>query len=597
MSEGLRIADDLTLPVEVATDTSAILARKGAGKTYTAAVLAEEDVRAGIPFAALDPMGAFWGLRSSADGLSAGLPVTIIGGEHGDVPLEPTGGKVVADLVVDTPSWYVIDLSGVDSNAGQDRFACDFAERLYRRKAPSAQRAPLHLIIDEADSFAPQNAKGRERMLGAYEAIARRGRIRGIGSTWITQRPAVLNKNVLTQADVLICLQITSPQDRKAVDEWAKGHSSDEERLAFLAALATLKRGEAWVWAPNILDSFRQVQIRQRETWDSSATPKPGEQARAPVAAAEVDLEALAAAMAETVERAKASDPEALRQQAALLQSTIAAQARKIEGLERSTELGLVALDNAIQRSIDEAPQPFVPAEVGEAAEAFWAEMDGVLARMAEVVPSWRAEGEKALQRLAEGLSGAVRSARPLAIVSDPVRGHRASSPARATVQAVGAASDEPITGGAMRMLAACAQYPGGLTRSQVGTLADVKKTGGTFTTYLGRLKRAGLLVEEHGRLFATEQGMTVADVAAVPSDPAGVLEHWRSKFGTSGARRMLDVVADAGAAGVTRAVLAERAGITGSGGTFTTYLGRLRTNGLVEESGGVVRLAEWLVA
>lgn len=183
----IRIADDLALPVDIATDTSAILARKGAGKTYTGAVLFEEDVAVGIPAVALDPMGAFWGLRASADGTKEGLPVTILGGEHGDAPLERTGGKVVADLVVDQPSWYVLDLSSFDSNAAQDQFATDFAERLYRRKAPQEARTPLHLIIDEADSFAPQRAKGQERMLGAYEAIARRGRIRGIGSTFITQ--------------------------------------------------------------------------------------------------------------------------------------------------------------------------------------------------------------------------------------------------------------------------------------------------------------------------------------------------------------------------------------------------------------------------
>ena len=128
---------------------------------------------------------SFW---AAADGKAEGLPVVIIGGEHGDVPLEPTAGKVIADLVVDHPGCYVVDLSSTESNAEQDRFACDFAERLYRRK--NKVRTPLHLFVDEADAFAPQRPlPGQQRMLGAFEALVRRGGIRGIGTTLITQRP------------------------------------------------------------------------------------------------------------------------------------------------------------------------------------------------------------------------------------------------------------------------------------------------------------------------------------------------------------------------------------------------------------------------
>jgi DNA helicase HerA-like ATPase len=82
------------------------------------------------------------------------------------------------------------------------RFMVAFAETLYR-----LNREAVHLFVDEADAFAPQarNYGGDEnRMLGAMEDIVRRGRKRGIGCTLITQRPAVLNKNVLTQCEVLV---------------------------------------------------------------------------------------------------------------------------------------------------------------------------------------------------------------------------------------------------------------------------------------------------------------------------------------------------------------------------------------------------------
>src|SRR2546430_1759753 len=99
----LHISKHLSLPIDFATKTVAILAQRRKGKTYTASVIAEEMVAAKQPFVALDPTGAWWGLRASADGKSDGLPVVILGGQHGDVPLERTGGRLVADLVVDEP--------------------------------------------------------------------------------------------------------------------------------------------------------------------------------------------------------------------------------------------------------------------------------------------------------------------------------------------------------------------------------------------------------------------------------------------------------------------------------------------------------------
>lgn len=83
----LRIAPDLVLPLDFVTSTSAILAQKGSGKSYTASVEAEELLAAGQQVVVLDPTGAWWGLRAGADGVSAGFPIAVLGGDHGDIPL------------------------------------------------------------------------------------------------------------------------------------------------------------------------------------------------------------------------------------------------------------------------------------------------------------------------------------------------------------------------------------------------------------------------------------------------------------------------------------------------------------------------------
>jgi len=107
----LHLAADFAIPADAVTQTFAILAKRGVGKTYCASVLVEELLKAGLHAVVVDPIGVWWGLRASADGTRPGLPIVILGGDHGDVPLEVTAGQVIADLVVDEGISAVLDLA------------------------------------------------------------------------------------------------------------------------------------------------------------------------------------------------------------------------------------------------------------------------------------------------------------------------------------------------------------------------------------------------------------------------------------------------------------------------------------------------------
>jgi hypothetical protein len=180
-----------------------------------------------------------------------GFPVVILGGEHGDVPLEKGAGEIVAKLVVEERVSVLLDLSQFRKARSRRRFMADFLETLYRLKAKEALRTPLMVIIDEADAIAPQKPnRGEERMLGAAEDIVRRGGQRGIGCMMITQRTAVLNKNVLTQCEMLVALRTISPQDLKAMQAWIDVHGSIEERDTLMESLPSLPQGDAWFWSP-----------------------------------------------------------------------------------------------------------------------------------------------------------------------------------------------------------------------------------------------------------------------------------------------------------------------------------------------------------
>ena len=95
----LDVSPDLQLPDSMVTGSIALLAVKGAGKSNAAVVLAEPMHRAGLPWVAIDPKGDWWGIRSSRDGKGPGLPVSVFGGLHGDLPLAPEAGVLIADRV------------------------------------------------------------------------------------------------------------------------------------------------------------------------------------------------------------------------------------------------------------------------------------------------------------------------------------------------------------------------------------------------------------------------------------------------------------------------------------------------------------------
>lgn len=313
-------ADGFRLEAAAAEDVIAIVGRRGRGKTTTAVVLVEELHDAGGRFCVADPVGVWWGLKSSKDGRSAGIPVVVMGGEHSDVPLEDTAGRVIADFVADpTGPSVVLDFRGF--RKGQmTRFMTDFLEQLYHRN-----RAPLHLVLDEADQFAPQRVMSETaRLVGAAEDVCKMGRAKGLHPIVITQRPAAINKNVLTQAGLLVAHALTGPQDQKAVDEWIRANADEAQRGEFMDTIAGLAKGVAWFWQPEI-PIFQRVQVRNRETFDSSATPKRGEARAAPKVLAEVDLEELKKRIAGTIEKAKAEDPRELRAEIVRLKKELAA--------------------------------------------------------------------------------------------------------------------------------------------------------------------------------------------------------------------------------------------------------------------------------
>jgi len=310
------------IPRQALESHIAILGKTGSGKTVAAKGMVERILDARGRACAIDPTGVWHGLRSSADGKTAGYPVVIFGGPHADVPLAQTHGEAIAEIVGNSSTSAVIDTSLMRVSE-RTRFFADFGDALIRKN-----KGPLHLVIDEAHLFMPQGRVAdpwSAQMLHAANNLVSLGRSRGLRITIISQRPAKVHKDALTQAETLIAMRLIAPQDRNAVEAWIEDNADDSKAKEIISSLATLKTGEAWLWAPE-LGVLERIKFSKNKTFDSSRAPDASE-GEGPVLAP-INLKRVHEKLAALEEEAKANDPKLLKAEVARLTRELSSESR-----------------------------------------------------------------------------------------------------------------------------------------------------------------------------------------------------------------------------------------------------------------------------
>lgn len=556
-------------PDEMLAQHLAIVGKAGSGKTYTSKGMIERLLVDKRRVCILDPTGVWWGLRSSADGKSAGFPVVVFGGAHADVPIAEQSGGALAKIIAEKNLPAIIDLS--EMLIGQrHRFVTAFAETLYRDN-----RAPLHLVIDEADEFCPQNPMPEtKRMLHHVDRIVRRGRVRGFRVMLITQRPAVLHKNVLTQANTLIAMRLTAPQDRNAIKAWVEGQADVARGKSVLESLAQLPRGEGWVWAPE-LGFLERVAFPQISTFDSSRTPGDDEVVAEPTKLAAVDLSEIKASFA-AVEKEASSVKD--------LQAAVVTLRRKLSAAEKVPGGGVTEAE--VQRRIDQAlraaaksPPVGAPLDIGR-------------------IKSMR-EAARQICLLADVVLGTAESDSG----SAPAPRHRASAPvdhANGTAALPPTIVSTDVTRPQQIILNALAQLSAfGLpapNKMVVAAQAHVSTRSSAYTNNLGRLRSMGLIDYPAGGLVAlTDLGRRAA---ATPDKPASIeaLHEGFLAMVSGPQRAILRELIAVHPKALQKAELADRAGASPMSSAYTNNLGAMRSLGVLDyPSSGLVRATDVL--
>jgi hypothetical protein len=357
------------IPDEALDSDIAIIARKGSGKSYLARGLAERLLDLGRRIVVIDPLGAWWGLRSAADGEGPGYPVAVFGGEHADMPLSAAMGEPLARLISAENLPCVIDTSLMRKEE-QGQLAIDLFEGLFR-----FNRDALTIILEEADVFAPQNPTKdgyAARVLHEVDRIARRGRARGLRLITLTQRPARLHKDVLSQAATLVAMRLSAPQDRDAIKAWVEGNADRDQANAVMDSLASLPVGTGWVWAPD-LGVLSKEAFPAIKTLDTSATPKAGETRVQPKTLAQVDVSAIRAALQVVEVEAKPAGGSGVPAAASILAAEQSGyrngyEAGRRDGLEAGRvaerhRMGKLVLDFAGQFALETQQSALLPPE------------------------------------------------------------------------------------------------------------------------------------------------------------------------------------------------------------------------------------------
>jgi SpoVK/Ycf46/Vps4 family AAA+-type ATPase len=554
------------LPLDALDERLAFVGTSGTGKTYAAKGFVERLLAHGAQVCIVDPLGVWWGLKAPAESgdPKAGFPLAIFGGRHADVEINEHAGAVVGRTIAQFDHSSIIDLDGLGSGAARRRFMLAFLDEVYEEKRRQGQQTePLHIVFDEADLWAPQRPQpDATSLLGRMEEIVRRGRVAGFVPWVITQRPAVLNKDILSQADTLIAMKLTSAQDRAALAAWIDGQADKAEAKRIIADLPKLTRGTGYVWAPG-QSILKKTQFPPIATFDSSRTPKRGEHIKDPTRRAAIDASALGAI------------------QAAIKSAIEAKAGPKNQGAGWSPEAIAKAEEDGYQRGLAEG-QAAGLVKAQRALEQFVGELrifiaDHTIYAKVKLFDEATAPENKAhatapeIGPIAEGSEPAFKKSREMSDTGKSFNDRRSQTP-RTKVSEL--------------LLIAVRHWPAKLTWSQLATIAGRKARGGHFNGEVKNMREAGLVVMDGDSVVVTDCGFAAA--GGKPSRKADLAQAYLDGL-PNPSNRMFEQLLKHGT--LRTPALATAIGMKPTGGHWNSGLSTLARCGLIAKRGDVVEL------
>ena len=168
------------------------------------------------------------------------------------------------DQLIEQGKTTIINLKGVAPDIQQmivKRLATVAFEMRKKDMVP-----PMMMVVEEAHNYCPQGTAVLSSK--PLATIASEGRKFGLGLMVISQRPAKIDKNVLSQCGTQIILKVTNPNDVKAISQSIEGLTN-----GMTDDIQTMPIGMAMVVGAGI-ESPLLVEVRPRESRHGGAGVK-----------------------------------------------------------------------------------------------------------------------------------------------------------------------------------------------------------------------------------------------------------------------------------------------------------------------------------
>ena len=246
----------ISLPVvELLTGRGFVTGKSGSGKSNTASVIVENLLGNNFPVLIVDSDGEYYGLKETYEVLHAGAD------EECDIEVSPEHAQKLATLALEENVPIVLDVSGFLDESDANQLVRETARHLFAKE--KKLKKPFLMLIEECHEYIPEGA-GLDETGKTLIKIGKRGRKHGLGVVGISQRPADVKKDFITQCDWLVWHRLTWDNDTKVVRRILGSAYGD--------AIEDLDDGEAFLmtdWA----ESIRRVSFDRKETFDAGATP------------------------------------------------------------------------------------------------------------------------------------------------------------------------------------------------------------------------------------------------------------------------------------------------------------------------------------
>jgi hypothetical protein len=256
--------ENLEIPlVDILTGRGFITGKSGSGKSNTAGKIDEEILEAGYPLMVIDTEGEYYGLKEEYELLHVGAD------EECDLQVGAEHAEKIAELALEENVPIILDVSGYIDSREVNRLVHDTCKAMFDKE--KKLKKPFPVFVEEAHEWIPQDGKRGEEVdvTGMLLRISARGRKRGLGICALSQRPAKVDKDHVTQADYKIWHQLDWDADLKTVKKVLGKEWVD--------TVSELDTGNAIIQTDFLEETKQKIHVLRKKTFDAGATPDLGE--------------------------------------------------------------------------------------------------------------------------------------------------------------------------------------------------------------------------------------------------------------------------------------------------------------------------------